>query len=225
VDKERYFTPENIESAALQMIAELGMREEHRASPFEPKRSALLVLDMQDYFLDPASHAFIPSAPAILPHICELTQAYIAHELPVIFSRHLNTDQNAGQMAVWWRDLLTADHPHSAITSQLDPASGILIEKSQYDAFFDTSLEEDLRTRHVEQVVVCGVMTHLCCESTARSAFVRGFEVFFLVDGTATYNQAFHRATLLNLSHGFATLMLTKDVLASLASIEDRSRA
>ncbi|MHA1167787.1 MAG: isochorismatase family protein, partial [Candidatus Hodarchaeales archaeon] len=49
--------------------------------------------------------------------------------------------------------------------------------------------------------------------STARSAFIRGYEVFFAVDGTATYNENFHEATLLNLSHGFSTLVLIKDLL------------
>ncbi|PIV27689.1 MAG: isochorismatase, partial [Anaerolineae bacterium CG03_land_8_20_14_0_80_58_20] len=42
------------------------------------------------------------------------------------------------------------------------------------------------------------------CETTARSAFVRGFEVFFCADGTATYTKELHRSTLLNLSHGVA---------------------
>ncbi|MGB9641195.1 MAG: isochorismatase family protein, partial [Anaerolineales bacterium] len=52
----------------------------------------------------------------------------------------------------------------------------------------------------------------LCCETTARSAFIRGFEPFFLVDGTATYNSYFHQATLLNLNHGFASLTLCADL-------------
>jgi isochorismate hydrolase len=60
-------------------------------------------------------------------------------------------------------------------------------------------------------------MTHLCCETSARAAFVRGFEVLFPVDGTATYNQAFHRATLLNLSHGFAKVVLADEILAAVA--------
>jgi isochorismate hydrolase len=59
-------------------------------------------------------------------------------------------------------------------------------------------------------------MAHLCCETTARSAFTRGFEVFFLVDGTASYNRDFHQASLLNLAHGFATLLLTGEALAAL---------
>ncbi len=56
-------------------------------------------------------------------------------------------------------------------------------------------------------------MTHLCCETTARSAFVRGFEVFFTIDGTATYNKEFHFATLHNLAHGFALPILVDEIL------------
>jgi isochorismate hydrolase len=58
-------------------------------------------------------------------------------------------------------------------------------------------------------------MTHLCCETTARSAFIHGFEVFFTIDGTATYTEAHHRATLLNLANGFATPVLVAELLAA----------
>jgi isochorismate hydrolase len=59
-------------------------------------------------------------------------------------------------------------------------------------------------------------MTHLCCETTARSAFMRGLQVFIAVDGTATYSEAFHRASLLNLSHGFALPVLVDEILERL---------
>jgi isochorismate hydrolase len=58
-------------------------------------------------------------------------------------------------------------------------------------------------------------MTHLCCETTARSAFMRGFEVFFTIDGTATYNEEHHWAALLNLAHGFATPVLVDEVVSA----------
>jgi len=60
---------------------------------------------------------------------------------------------------------------------------------------------------------VCGVMTHLCCETTARSAFIRGFKTYFTIDGTATYNEQFHMASLINLSHGFAIPVLIDDIV------------
>ena len=93
---------------------------------------------------------------------------------------------------------------------------GIVLSKHQYDAFYESNLESILGENEITDVVISGVMTHLCCETTARSAFVRGFQVWFTVDGTATYNREFHKATLVNLSHGFATPVLVDEVLAAL---------
>ncbi len=84
--------------------------------------------------------------------------------------------------------------------------------KSQYDAFYHSELTAVLNTYGIDQLVIGGVMTHLCCETSARAAFVRGFEVFFLVDGTATYNREYHQASLQNLAHGFAVLTMTEDL-------------
>jgi len=214
--KERYLTPASLERVALEVMQTIGVRR--RATPFRPERSALLILDMQAYFLDAASHAYVPSAEAIVPSLRELAQAFAARGRPVIYTQHLNSAQNAGMMAEWWEDLITADHPFGAIIPAFDLSAGVVIQKTQYDAFYGTSLEDSLRWSAVTQVVTCGVMTHLCCETTARSAFVRGFEVFFPVDGTATYNQDFHLASLRNLAHGFATPVLMQDVLDAVRS-------
>jgi nicotinamidase-related amidase len=211
--KEAYFEPETLQHQAEAMLAALWHnRERHPAAAFSPEKAALLVLDMQTYFLDPASHAFIPSAPAVLPQVQRLALAFSQLGRPVIFTRHLNTSANASLMASWWCDLIQPDSPLSQIAPELEPEHGCVVEKSQYDAFYQTELDDILRQNQVEQVVVSGVMTHLCCETTARSAFMRGFQVFFSVDGTATYNAGFHRAALLNLSHGFAVPMLVEEI-------------
>ncbi len=81
-------------------------------------------------------------------------------------------------MATWWRDLIAPAVPPAPSSLMSILSSGQVIEKSQYDAFFDSSLEHRLAARQVKQMVIGGVMTHLCCETTARSAFMRGFEVF-----------------------------------------------
>lgn len=203
--REAYFTAETIREKSHAMLDTLAsLRARHTGIVFCRERSALLVLDMQEYFLRLISHAFIPSAPAILPNLQSLITNYRSSNLPIIFTRHVNTDADAAMMSRWWRDVIRTDSSDSAISAALDTSAGVLIEKSQYDAFYRTRLEEVLRGRGVEQIVVTGVMTHLCCETTARSAFVRGFEVFFCVDGTATYTEELHRSSLLNLSHGFA---------------------
>ncbi len=211
--KESYFNAENIDRKATEISAGLPTYRQNPRIPFSLHNSALLVLDMQRYFLEPSSHAYIPSARAILPGIQALVKAYSKQGLPIIFTRHINTDQDAGAMKGWWRDLIREKTPLSQLSSELEISKGTVLRKSQYDAFYQTTLEEMLRKLQVRQVVISGVMTHLCCETTARSAFMRGFEVFFLIDGTATYTAEFHRAALLNLAHGFATLCKVNDIL------------
>jgi isochorismate hydrolase len=211
--REAYFTPENITSVSHSMLETLApLRARHADIVFRPNDAALLVLDMQEYFLREKSHAFIPSAPAILPNIQKLISDFSAHNRPVIFTRHSNTDADAGMMSRWWRDAIRADSPDSAIVPALDASSGIVIQKTQYDAFYNTLLEETLRGRGIQQVVLTGVMTQLCCETTARSAFVRGFEVFFCADGTATYTEQVHCSSLYNLAHGFAVPITCAEV-------------
>ncbi len=164
---------------------------------------ALLILDMQDYFLSPKSHAFVPSAPDLIPVLSKLADTFEARDLPVIFTRHINTPENAGMMDVWWKDRISEGNPLHNINSSFDTSWGGVITKTQYDAFYKTKMNELLSQLEVTSVVITGVMTHLCCETTARSAFVHGYHVVMPVDGTATLNRELHRATTANLAHGF----------------------
>lgn len=211
--KETYFTDLSLDQQAQELYQQVSEFGPIKTLEIKPSRSALLVLDMQSYFLDPTSHAYIPSAGAILDGILQLVDAFSQHHLPIFFSQHINTAENAGSMSVWWKDLITLDNPLYKIVPEIELMMGTLIQKSQYDAFFQTTLDEMLHAKSVTQVVICGVMTHLCCETTARSAFMHGYEVFFPVDGTATYNLAYHRASLINLAHGFSSLVFVKDIL------------
>ncbi|MCX7021541.1 MAG: isochorismatase family protein [bacterium] len=206
--KEAYFTPKNIaeRAAALLRAADDYRREPPLKLPAD--ETALLILDMQRYFLDESSHAFIHGAPAIIPQINALAAAF----KNVVLTRHANTRENAGAMGRWWRDLIEDGDPMGELDPRLN-ARGQIIVKTQYDAFYGTDLEKILRGRGVRGVVVSGVMTHLCCETTARSAFVRGFDIYLPVDATATYTEELHRASLLTLSHGFAVPLLTGDLL------------
>ena len=216
--KEFYYTPDIIRGKAEEMLESSSYAARRRESGIVPKRPALLVLDMQAYFLESESHAFVPSGRAIIPVIKNLINAFHASKMPVIFTRHENTPENAGQMGVWWREILLPGHPLGGIIPELEPDGHRVITKSQYDAFYKTDLSEVLQGMGVTQVVVTGLMAHLCCETTARSAFMRGYEVYFLVDGTASYEESLHKAALLSLSHGFATLVLAEEVLSSLES-------
>ncbi len=67
----------------------------------------------------------------------------------------------------------------------IDPRD-ILLDKPRFGAFHGTDLELILRSRNIDTLIISGVATNVCCETTAREAAVRDFKVFFLSDGTAT---------------------------------------
>lgn len=221
--KTNYFTPQNIQKEAQALFDDLPHSILDRKDNLNPSQSALLILDMQSYFLQPSSHAFIPSAVAIVPGLIKLAQSYYAHNLTVVFTQHLNSQQDAGAMSRWWQDLITIENPMSAIIPEFDFSNRYVMRKNQYDAFYQSNLEQYLSKKGITQVVISGVMTHLCCETTARSAFVRGFDVFFLIDGTATYNKDHHMASLLNLAHGFATPVLVSDVQSHVNNLPEKN--
>jgi bifunctional isochorismate lyase/aryl carrier protein len=204
--KEAYFTVETIKGLAAEWLNEYGRPRKAETQPFDINRAGLLILDMQEYFLDPGSHAYIPGGRAIIAGLNRLSARFRQAGRPVIATQHINTQADAGMMASWWSELITRDHALAGIQANLDIMPDEILQKSQYDAFYESPLQEILDGAGVEQLVIGGVLTHLCCETTARSAFVRGYEVFFLVDGTATYQRDFHTGTLRNLAHGIAVL-------------------
>jgi isochorismate hydrolase len=214
--KSPYLTENTISMKSQQIfnaIQELGLI--HSNQVFQPQNAALLVLDMQNYFLDPASHAFIPSAPAIIPNIQLLISSFIDFDRPVYFTKHSNPQETAGMMAVWWKELISPESHMGEIISEIDSFQGEVLYKERYDAFFGTSLDERLHHKSIKQLVICGVMTHLCCETTARSAFMQDYQVFFTVDGTATYTEQFHLSSVINLAHGFAKPVFCRDITGS----------
>ena len=181
---------------------------------FRPEKAALLVIDMQDYFTTEKSHAFVPDAPQIIKNIKRLTKAFKEIERPIIYTRHIDVDPE-NTMSRWWKDNICEKDPLSLIHKDLDSDPGSVLVKHQYDAFLNTDLEERLKKNSTGQIVITGVVTHLCCETTARSAFMRNFETFFVTDATGDYEEEYAKATLLNLSHGFAVPMTSKKLLAS----------
>jgi len=204
--KEAYFQPDTLQSLSSQWLEKYRRPRKDLRQPFKIEEACLLILDMQRYFLEEISHAWVPSGQVIIPGLRKLANHFRMAGRPVIATQHINTANNAGMMASWWSELILPDHELVKIDPALEMKPSEILRKSQYDAFIDSNLEIQLAELGVKQIVVGGVMTHLCCETTARSAFGRGFEVFFLVDGTATYNRDYHQATLLNLAHGVAVL-------------------
>jgi len=213
-----YYTEKNIDRQAEKYLKELEEFRQYHDWRIQKESCALIIIDMQKYFLDKKSHADIPSAHPTVPRIKELQEVFLDKKMPVIQTRHINNDQNAGIMDKWWADLITEDSPFADIIDELRNENAIIVAKSQYDAFYKTELEKILKTKGIRQIVITGVATHLCCETTARSAFVRGFETFVVVDCVSTWSKEFHLATLLNLSHGFAVPVLAHEIIDAVGS-------
>ena len=212
--KEKYFSKSTINIVGNEFRKYLENLELLRHSQlFDVSRSALLILDMQNYFLSPSSHAHIPSAPAIIPNILSLIKKFTDAKRPIIFSQHINSVNSSEMMEYWWKDLIAPDSKLVQIIDNFNIDKGIILVKKHYDAFLETELDKLLQENDASNVVICGVMTHLCCETTARAAFMHNYKVFFTIDGTATYNRKFHEATILNLAHGFSRPVLCSELI------------
>ena len=217
--KEKYFSLASLQHEVGNLISDLALQNNRQKSlkwQASIVQSTLIVTDMQNYFLSPDSHAFIPSAAAIIPNIQKLADFFRESNRPVIFTQHVNNDEDAGSMKAWWRDIIRNRTPSAEIYENLVQIGDIILIKNQYDAFHHTDLEEILKKNNARFPVICGVMANLCCETTTRTAFVKGFQPVLPIDATAAYNREFHIATFRNLSFGFCPLMTTKEVIGRL---------
>lgn len=214
--KDNYLTKRNISLKTKEWMIGLKIPSARKKNfNFSMKKSALLVIDMQEFFLNEKSHAFIPAAKTIIPNINLLIDKYRKQNHPIVFTFHaLEIDEKPGIMARWWGDLLRINNPLSKIDSSIDwKKTDFTFRKSRYNAFIGTNLDELLKAKKIDTLIITGIMTHLCCESTARDAFMKDYDVYFVVDATATETELLHLSTLRTLTDGFVIPFTTNDVL------------
>ena len=134
---------------------------------------------------------------------------------PVIYTRQATAPDgaDAGMMAKWWEDLCYDGTEDSEILPQLKPEPvDTVIRKTRYNAFMGTELDSILRGLGVRDIVITGVMTNVCCETTARDAFMRDYRVFFCADGTGSQSEELHLGSLRALAYAFAKIVTTKEM-------------
>ena len=201
-----YVSTENIAAKTQAWLKKIQPFNQHVMQLNAPA-SALLVVDMQHFFLDEDSPTFTCGGLAILPNIQRLLAAFRQAKRPVIFSQHVHHPEHldSGIMGWWWEGMCLEGSPESEIQTDITPMQGEkVIQKHRYSAFYNTDLETVLRVLKIEDVVISGVMTNMCCESTARDAYYRDYRVFLPADGCGSINEEMHLASLLNLAFGFA---------------------
>lgn len=198
----------------------------------EHGRVALLVIDVQREYFKPGGAAQVESAPTILPVINRLIDGFRAADKPVIFIRHANRadGSDAGRMG----DFRAPDEPDTFVEGtpevEFEPdlhyrPDDLVVTKRRYSSFVGTELEAILRTADTRAIVVTGLMTSFCCETTARDGHARDFEVIFVADanegpdltdadGSAVSHRRVLEATTRALSAGFAEVVGSEDLLA-----------
>lgn len=178
--------------------------------------SALIVIDMQRYFLAKGAPAFLAPQAQLIPNIVRLIANFRAKGLPIVFTRHAHCrGSDTGEMGRFWKNHLPWEGTrHAELINEISPLRNeAVITKTRYSAFEGTKLEKILQHHKVRKIVLCGVMTNLCVETTARHAFIKNFEVIIAGDACAANTKRHHLASLLNLSYGFALVKKTSEIV------------
>ena len=195
----------------MDYIREISDYTTRKSRPFV-QQTALLVIDMQRFF-DPIGRP-VKGAVNLLIETCRLAGA------PVIYTRHGHHDfiVDGGMLAQWWgNDLSIYGSPEWELMDGISPLpKEHVIDKTRYSAFFGTGLEAILRDATISDLIITGVMTNCCCETTARDGFMRDFRIFIAADATATTNDELHIASLKGMAFSCAYIMTTKDLCSAL---------
>jgi len=194
----------------------------------KPESAALLVIDMQNDFCAPGGYIDkvmgkdVSAASGICDTLSHLLQAARAHKVPVLWigadysldripASMLRKLRQRGITAVccepgtWGADWFGV---------RPEPGEPVLI-KHNYSGFSGTQLEQELRSRHVETLVLTGVQTQICVESTAREGHSLGFTCVVPKDAVASHTANLHEASLMNMQFLFGDVCATQDVVSA----------
>ncbi|MCP4582957.1 MAG: cysteine hydrolase [candidate division Zixibacteria bacterium] len=180
-------------------------------------KSALMIIDMQKFFVDESSSTFTEGSPAIVPNCQMLVESFRAASRPIIYTRHVHqsAEMDGGNMAWWWNDMCIDGTPESEIIDKLVPLKGDkVIKKHRYSAFYNTDLETTLRCLSIADIVFCGIMTNICVESTVRDAFFRDYRCFVPADAVGSVSEKLQIGALRSMAYGFASIRRTEDIVS-----------
>jgi nicotinamidase-related amidase len=193
-------------------------------------QTALLVIDVQNIYADPASPLFVREFDESLGRINALARGFAAAGRPVIYVRHVHRadGRDAGRMFDFAGTKEAVGFVEGSAEADYVPgleivAGALHMTKRRYSCFEGTELETILRSLDVSCVAICGYMTNFCCETTARAAHDRDYFVDFLADATGAPDLAedfrqedIKRAVSTTLAAGFARIFATEEYLASM---------
>ncbi|WP_405020642.1 isochorismatase family protein [Kitasatospora sp. NBC_00070] len=182
----------------------------------DPARAALLVHDLQNYFLAAFPPDQAPLAPA-LANTARLLAHARTHGMPVYYShqRGGQTREQRGLQYDFWGPGLPADPPARAMPAQVQPVDGdVLLTKWKYSAFARTDLAASLAAAGRDQLVLVGVYAHIGVQMTACDAWQHDIEAFVVADATADFTAERHRDALAWIADRCGVVVSTDQLLA-----------
>lgn len=189
---------------------------------------AILVIDVQKVYTDPASPLYCVGHEAAIANINRVLAAGEKAGDLIVHIRHSHKadGSDAGRMFDFTGEASEIGFVAGTADVEDDPqltvpAGALEISKQRYSSFIGTGLETILRARGIDRIVITGFMTNFCCEATARNGHDLDFFVDFLIDATGcpdlsetATQEAIKAATAATLSAGFARVMSTDEWMA-----------
>src|SRR6266567_1175037 len=162
----------------------------------DPKKTAMIVVDMQNDFVASGAALETPAARAVVPKLADALRICRDAGIKIIYTAHVHRRDGCDMglfddlhPPIAHRAALVDGTPGVDIYPELAPAPGEhVIKKHRYSGFFGTDLDMILREWGVDTVIISGTTTENCCHATARDAMFRNYRVVFLSDATATYD-------------------------------------
>jgi ureidoacrylate peracid hydrolase len=200
----------------------------HLFDSLDPKKTALVVIDMQNAFVAPGAPMEVPAARAIVAPINRLAAELRKRGVTVIWVSH----QNAKDGRDWsgFFDSFIAPGRRTDAAAALSAGSNLQklfpelaiekadlrVAKNRYSAFIRSDFENMLRQRGIDTLLIAGTKTNVCCECTARDAMMLDYKVVMLSDCTAALSDDEQRATLENVIQQFGDVLTANEALALL---------
>ncbi|NCF04566.1 isochorismatase [Kosakonia sp. MH5] len=183
--------------------------------PFEPERAALLIHDMQDYFVSFWGDN-CPMMQQVIANIAALRAFCKQHHIPVYYTAQpkAQSDEDRALLNDMWGPGLTRSPEQQKIVAELAPdeADTVLV-KWRYSAFHRSPLEQMLKETGRNQLLITGVYSHIGCMTTATDAFMRDIKPFMVADALADFSREEHLMSLKYVAGRSGRVVLTQELL------------
>jgi ureidoacrylate peracid hydrolase len=221
---------ESIVAGAMQQRGKLN-----RYDKIVGPRAALVVIDLQNVFMEPGAAVEVPVAREIVPNVNRLAAATRQAGGKVVWVQMTLNDQE-GSWSVFFegerrreafKEMQRGSHGHALHRDLEVKADDLILEKRRYSAFIQGSSDIDrvLRGLGIDTVVIVGTLTNVCCESSARDAMMLNYKVVFISDANAALSDAEHNASLGTILRVFGDVATTDETIGRLVPARQLSMA